>query len=116
MAGKYLFSLSELLEMINKSAAMQSFDQAKREMIIAEVAEVESEKAQKLYAALIQERENYNKIDKQYITDTGKVMDGLSVEVVGIKHQYINKQINTAEAKAQQAEDETAENILQSLN
>lgn len=116
MATKYLFTISELMNLINDSVAMREMEVSKREIVIAEVQNVESDKAQQLYAVLITEKESYKKIDSDYIKGTAKVMEDLNVTISGLKHHDLADQINKAEAAAQKTEDVAAEEILKSIN
>ena len=111
----YQFKFEELIGMALKSAAMRSLENDELHSILEQSSNPASEKAQLLYAALINEQTEYERIRKDYIRTTDKIMIDLNNEVTGIKNSELHKEREKAEERAAKKEEEIAKDILQSL-
>jgi len=111
----YLFTTQELLDLISKSSAMRSLSAEQITLIQNQIQDPNSEKAQQLYAALLKENQEYRRIDKEFIQNTNNVMTGFENEVRAIKINALHQERQASEAKAQQAQEEAADDILKKL-
>lgn len=116
MAALYLFTIEELLDLISKSAAMKSLAEAKRQVILQEIQNPHSDKAQKLYQALVKEQQSYKTIEKNYLTETAQLMNVFQNDITAIKTHHLHQKLQESEQQASQAEQASAEDILKSLN
>ncbi|MBP7058543.1 hypothetical protein KBB06_04365 [Candidatus Gracilibacteria bacterium] len=115
MLSKAKFTLEELITLIRKSRAMQSFTEEEKRLIIEQSRDPESDRAQQLYKALIQEQQNYQMIEKDYIKNTNGIMANFENEVMDMKAKAMRTEREKAESSVEKKEKEAAQNILKSL-
>lgn len=115
MPDLMIFTIEQLDALISKSSAFRTLSEKERKKIIELSRDVSSEKTQKLYQALLRERQGYIEIEKEYIRKTGKIMTDLDFEVSNLKHKALNKERISAEEKAQEQEQEAANQIIKSI-
>jgi hypothetical protein len=101
--------------LINKSTAMRAFTPEQMKSIVEQARDPDSEKAQIVYSALVNEQNEYKLIRREYIDYTGKVMANFENEVQGIKVHEMREARERAEKAVSQKEQETAKNILNNL-
>ena len=112
----YSFTFQELVMMIYKSSAMRAFSSDQIKNIISQIQDPDSEKAQIVYAAMIEEQNQYKIIRQEYIGYTGKVMANFENEVQGIKVHEMREARERAEKAVAEKEKETVQNILNNLS
>jgi len=115
MPTNYSFTFQELVMLIYKSSAMHAFSAEQIKNIMAQIRDPDSEKAQIVYSALVEEQNEYKIIRKEYIGYTGKVMANFENEVQGIKVHEMREARERAEKAVAEKEKETVQNILNNL-
>ena len=91
---------------------MRSLEIDQIKAIIDQIRNPDSEKAQRLYKVLLEEKENYKAVEKEYIVDTAEIMDRLKNEITAIKTHYLHQKRQESEAQSKHIEMGTAEDIL----
>lgn len=116
MASTFLFTTDELQNLIARSKAMATFSAEEKAKILSNTAAPDSPKAQELYQILIQEKDTYRQIERDYLTKTNAILQDFHNEITHLKSQKLRDQQQATEAEAMQAEAQTAESLLKKLN
>ena len=111
----YLFTIQDLLDLINESSAARSLDPDQLLNILKLAHQPKSEPAQNLYETLIEERNQYLKIDKNTIAETNHIYTDFELKVEGLKHKNIRQKMEQAEQEYEKTEKEAAQKLLKSL-
>lgn len=116
MTATYLFSAQELNQLIQRSRAMSGLSVQKRIDVLAKISDADSPSAHQLYEILITERDVYKQIERDYLQKTSLIMTEFQSEITHLKTEKLRNQQQETEQKAAQAESQTAEALIKSLN
>lgn len=116
MASTFLFTTQELQALIARSKAMSTFSETEKSKILANTAAPDSPKAQQLYQILIQEKDTYRQIERDYLTKTNAILQDFHNEITHLKSEKLRAAQQATEAEAMKAEAQTAETLLKNLN
>ena len=116
MAATYLFSSQELQQLIQRSRAMSGLSAEKSSEVMGKIADSSSPSAHQLYEILIAERDVYKLIERDYLQKTSLIMAEFQTEITHLKTEKLRNQQQETEHKAAQAETQTAEALIKSLN
>ncbi len=116
MAVTYMFSTQELQNLIARSKAMARLSPDLQSQVDRSLGNPTSPKAQALYRILIDELQQYKEIEKEYLQESNKIVAEFQVEITAKFTKKLREEHHQAEQKARQAEDNTAQKLLNSLN
>ncbi|MCC6643251.1 hypothetical protein IT411_00720 [Candidatus Peregrinibacteria bacterium] len=116
MPATFLFTTQELEQLINRSKAMATFSAQDKAKILHGVTSPDSAKAQELYQILIQERDTYRSIERDYLSKTNAILQDFHNEITHLKTEKLRAEQQKTESAAASAEAETAEALLKKLN
>lgn len=112
MSTTYLFTTKELQGLIAKSKAMADLSPELRAEVSALADSPQSGPAQTLYGILINEREQYNTIQKEYIQESGKIVAEFQIEITAAYTEKLRQEQRTAEHKIKKAEANVTSQLL----
>ncbi|MCC7432283.1 hypothetical protein IT412_02035 [Candidatus Peregrinibacteria bacterium] len=110
------FTTQELQLLINKSKAMARLSQEMRMQIFSRITSTESLEAQRLYQILSEERQEYRRIQEDYLTNSNKIIAEFQIKITAENTEKLRSEQQKAESRAKLAEDKAAEKLIQSLN
>jgi len=111
----YLFTIQDLLDLINESSAVRSLEPSQLLKTLKIAHTPESEQAQSLYFTLITERAQYIEIDKKNLSETKKIYTNLQIELESLKHQNIHQKMELAEKEYAKIEEQITQKLLKSV-
>lgn len=113
---KYLFTAKSLQDLMSRSKALRLLNQQILTKINREIQDIDSPKTQALYRILIEERDKYSKIEKDYLEKSNQIISAFQIQVTEKYTKKLRDQLNISERKAKKAEEDIANKLLESLN
>jgi hypothetical protein len=115
MAATYLFTSQELETLISRSKAIAKISQEMMSTILHIAGDPNSPKAQALYRVLIEEREQYKMIQREYMDSSHQIVTEFKNAVNAEQAKRLREEQEKVESKAKEAEEKAAQSLLNSL-
>lgn len=115
MPATYLFTSQELESLISRSKAISKVSQEMLSTIMHIAGDPSSPKAQALYRVLIEEREQYKLIQREYMDSSNQIVAEFKNAVSAEQAKRLREEQQKVESKAKDAEEQAAQKLLNSL-
>lgn len=115
MAKKRVFTIKEFLELMEKSAVVKAMKPADIYIVMQYAQDPSSDRAQKIYNILLEEKERLNHVEKKFHEIANKVIDSMGTNLTGMKAKAARQKIEKVQKEVRTIEEKEAEELLRSI-